>query len=87
MSNFKLDIDEMLQIFEGNYTNCDIKSSTSSLINNCDYIHRLILSLKFYQTSINKNSKHSLNLFLSEIYPAHSFIDDIKHYKINFCKI
>ena len=84
INNLNKHYTKMIQIFKKNGTNCNGKSS-SSIINKCDYVQRLILSLKFYQISINKHSKHSLNLFLSEIYGAHSFIDDMKHYKQCHC--
>ena len=78
--------EKMFKIFKENGINCNGKSSSSSsIVNKCDYVHRLILSLKFYQTSMKQNSKPSLKLFLSETYPAHLFIDDIKHYKKYHC--
>ena len=56
------------------------KPSSSDIINQCQYLQRLIFGLIMYENLRNKTSKHSLSLFLNETYKIEVFLNDIKHY-------
>ena len=78
---------DMFKVFQDNGTKCRLESPISpsneeSIINQCEYLKRLVFGLSFYEKQRNKTSKHSLILFMNEIYPINQFIDDIKHYKV-----
>jgi len=81
-----LPIEQIMSAFIENRTNCKLKSpispsNQSLIIDQCDYLRRLVFALHFYQENRDKTSKHSLSSFMTDTYPITRFIDDIKHYK------
>ena len=73
-------------IFNANGTNCKSVQQSRDIVHSCDYLHRLVLALKFYQKCRNNVlNKEYLLLLFNEKYGV-QLLDDIKHYKLNHCR-
>ena len=73
-------------IFRANGTNCEYVQQSGDIVHSCDYLHRLVLALKFYQKCRNGVlNKESLLLLFNDKYGV-QLLDDIKHYKLNHCQ-
>ena len=54
--------------------------------NGCQFLKRLIVGLSIYQKYRKNKNENLLSLFLNKTYKINTFIDDIKHFKINHCQ-
>eukprot|EP01084_Bolivina_argentea_P006434 12224_1 len=75
-TNFKMDFDIIKEIKK----NCFVKNKNKPIIQNCDYLNRLIHSLKYYTLLNVSNSKSDADVFMEFIGVYGEALNDYHHF-------